>query len=311
MGCFNSSGCISQIPIQEGQRVAGILCKIQSDLDFSDAILWNGCYSLIPMCPIIYGVYNDCGYLTPDEGSLTVKILEQFFDEDIDSVLCYFNNLTYFGGDEWKSEPSPETQKMMKLRENDEIRHKRFYNIPKKVNLNNPYNHFCLVLEHEDVVKKLIDSQDFNYFAWNYGIKNKTKATSWSEMYDEQLEIFREDGLDDYFSDAENDERVNILRILGLGYPIFPVRQQYLNVGLYNDVKGHQYFMDFLRHYPSNFCYIFDERLKDEYLDTIRFYLGLTTYQLKMYLRRDSAGQNDDREFFKSLVETYSKILNK
>ena len=83
MGCFNTSGFLSKIPICYGDRVVCFLAKINRNAD-----VYGFCptypFSVIsPKCLPIYGTYNDYGSIENIDESPITKFLE-----DISGVSC-------------------------------------------------------------------------------------------------------------------------------------------------------------------------------------------------------------------------------
>lgn len=83
MGCFNRMGFISNIPLIEGDDTVMFIC-----LEHNDHYLRiSPIASLIPVAPPIYGKYDDYGTINNIVKDANVKIIEEYFDNDIESII--------------------------------------------------------------------------------------------------------------------------------------------------------------------------------------------------------------------------------
>lgn len=305
MGCFNLKGCISQLPIECNDRVVGIICAIDSSLNRSNG-LWNvSNYEFIPACPIIYGTYDDYGSMYP-ESSKTTEILEGFFKRPIKNIVDAFSGITYLNDD---NEDIEILKPLLDLRRTDKIYTMRMYNIdsaPYKSTRNILQNHWCILLEHESVIKEFIDCSD-KYLSSCFFSEYCTKP--WYEQYDEQLEILKEYGLNkwnpdcDIFDVAMNENRLRI-------YPeiLFPLFNSYCLCGC--SMFRNELMMDLFQNYPSLYENAFNTEIKNDYVDTLKFYFTLLSCRMKMNIDIDCGYQWENQEMIQRVVNVYKNIID-
>ena len=151
MGCFNVSGCLSQLPICGNKEV---VCMIGAYPTLNPN--FDGSYyptSVIsPYCLPIYGKYNDYGALEDIERTPIVEFIETLFNWDIDRILEQISRL---GGrtikeciNYWdKSENKTEVNEFKKL-----------LPINKNIAIDERYEKYCFMLmfEHRHVWDSLI-----------------------------------------------------------------------------------------------------------------------------------------------------------
>lgn len=297
MGCFNIQGCISQLPIRCGERVAGIFCKIHSSLDYANIITHVGDYTLEPICPIIYGTCDEYGGLIPDN-SYTVKLLEEFFNHDINHVIKEFVKI---GND------SDDLKNLIEKRNMDEPRTIRVYEIqPKSINNsidNILLNHWCLVLEHESIIKEIINDvdnclKDIHNFNDMY----------WETIYNLDRNLCLENGLTKW----NNKPVFSTLRdIIKLPYPglLFPVNPDcFTSSQLFGESL---FFMDLFRNYECMFSHMFDLELKQEYIDTIKFQIVINCSHIKLLTNLETGHQYYNGTLWKNLSKVYKQISDK
>ncbi len=300
MGCYNIQGCISQLPIMEHDRVAGILCKINSSLDYSNIINYVCDYTLIPMCPIIYGEYDEYGGLKPDK-SETVNLLEEFFENPINEIINSFVVMTSLGAN---NNYGDVLKNLIYKRDMEKPRTIKVYDTPStapKTDNEILSNHWCLVLEHEDVVKTIINNNDDITLKGFFGDRIPIK---WDKLYDEQLELFKEFNLDKY-----NNTDINYKLAFDITHKyidvLFPINDGYIPFSCV--MNG--YCMDLFKNYPDMFHYAFDKKLKNEYLDTLKFYNVIKTSQIHMYINKDVGQQWQNINLWKNLITIYNEII--
>lgn len=302
MGCFNLKGCISQLPIEYGDRVAGIICKITSGLNYYDCINYVQDYLPIPACPIIWGKYDEYGGITPDEGSKTVKILENFFNKPFDDINDALSRITSHS----TLDESVEVLKpLIELRQSPDVYTKKivrgtpFYKSDEHILENN----WCLLLEHESVIKEFIKWSD-KYIEESFF--PQYRKGSWDKQYQEQLEYIKEYKLDEWNSQVNWDiSPMNKLK----EYPeiFFPINTYYMS---FQAMMHSSDMMDLFRNYPSLHKHAFDPELKDEYLDTLRFYFVMKTCRMRMFIDSDYGYQWQNNEVIKGIVNTYKEIMD-
>lgn len=299
MGCFIAHGCISQLPITDGDRVAGFICRIESSLVASNAIETVDSYRLLPFCPVMYGTYDDYGCFVPDK-TKTTEILESFFGCDIDDVLKSFSDITYC------MIPNEDDLKVLNVLvdkiDDTKQRWMRIHDIPE----NEKYkfcNRYCLVMEHESVVRNIIDSHTSMMKDILKHVTHKENP-DWNDLYDEQWMFFVENGLNVYGA-----EELNIETVKGLwdySSLLFPPGQNNTYRGLY----ANELMMDLFQNYPEMFAHAFDVDLKRDYVDTLKLFSVLQISQINMYINRISGHQFKNWPLWKTLTETYKNLTN-
>lgn len=297
MGCFNIQGCISQIPIYDKDRVAGILCRIigntASSIDYvsKDNIQYVDSYEILPICPIIHGTYDEYGSMYPDK-SLTSELLEKFFGYKIKEVIDAFSDITHMN---WHERYHDILSPLISKRNTrcNVLDSSEYF-----------FNNYCILYEHEDVVKTIIESNDsmMSYLTRFY---SKTE-NNWSDMYDIQRDMFINNGLDK-FDATVNYELFYDLSTSKFSSLLFPPGKHNTYMGVYKDT----HMMDLFQNYPDMFKYAFDINLKDEYLDTLKFYNVLDNSQIKMNINRNCGRQFANINLWNNLIKSYQGIINR
>lgn len=293
MGCYNLTGTISQLPITHNDRIVGIFCKINSSLDYSNIIHYNGDYSLIPMCPIIYGKYDEYGGIIPDE-SKTTKILEDFFKTDIQTIIDSFIDI---------STDNMDILSPLLTQRNDNVRTIKIYpNSEPMSDLELLINHWCLVFEHESVIKTII--KDANRFLNEKDMRFRDGNYTWESLYNEQIKMFNSIGdfqfNDTYVINSLFSNGVNVHNL------IFPTQYKTF---IYNGLDFPNQ-MDLFQNYSSMYHYLFNKKLKKEYLDTLKLSYMLKVSHINMYINNDLGHQSYNLSLWKDLLKTYKKVLN-
>lgn len=150
MGCFNTTGFISQLPILGGNKVVCFIATTIKEV--------NGLYSpsalVAPYFLPIYGEYNEYGYVENIQETFVTKILEKY------SGINNIEKLTE------------------KIAREEETR------LPKNLDYDKEDNiEFTLLFEHEDVYNKITEAptfltkyKDIMYEALNRYLEFKKKA---------------------------------------------------------------------------------------------------------------------------------------
>ena len=306
MGCFNIQGDISQLPIFYGDRVAGILCKIDSGQEYPTHKFCIGEYELKPMCPIIYGEYDDYGGIQNLDDSNMLTILKEFFEQDINIIMKDFASIRTFGCD---NDSLEHLHNLIDKKDNSKIRWRK----DEKIEMDDDErrklfitNNFYLVIEHESVVKQIIkefeivSKKDFQFYIY--------KQPDWNKLYDIQLNIVKKYNLDKYNTVLDFEKRFEIEKYINESKVsfLFPSNTLYLMTrDLFKSEDGLMYLF---REYPEMWKYNFDTNLKSEYLDTLKFYKGLKCMQMHMFINRDYGSQWQNTKGWKRLLKTYKKI---
>lgn len=301
MGCFISHGCISQLPISGGDRVVGFLCRIESSLEHSNAIEVIDDFNIYPICPILYGKYDDYGSMEPDE-SPTVKLLEEFFEKDITEILCSFGRLTSYvcTGDDWEV-----LQPLIDKHDWSLPRSVRIHQLSEKKD-NYFINRYCLLLEHESVVRNIIDSHKPMLEEFYQYIQHSPQS-DWDSLYDEQRQFFIDNGLDVYGNKPDPDTNWFDVSKTFSSYAnlLFPPQDMNSYRGIYRSRR----MMDLFQNYPSMFKHAFDIENKKDYLDTLRFFDVLDVCQLKPFINRLCGTQFENLPLWNTLTSTYQDII--
>lgn len=292
MGCYNIQGCISQLPIYDQDRVAGILCRISNysnDYISKENLQYVDDYDILPICPIIYGTYDEYGSMYPDK-SLTTKLLEDFFKcDNIKDVIDAFSNINHMN---WHERYHELLYLLISKRKNTV-----------KVPDTSEYffNNYCILFEHENIVRTIIDSND-SMMAYLTRFNNRPED-NWSDMYDRQRNMFINNKLDKFDAPVNYDLNLNLNMYSSL---LFPPGNNNTYMGVYTS----KHMMDLFQNYPSMFKHAFDTDLKQEYLDTLKFYNVLEHSQIKMNINRSSGSQFANLDLWNNLMKSYQGIIN-
>lgn len=288
MGTYNLNGTISQIPIEQGERVAVFICRIQSSLDSSD-ILTGLDYRLWPACPVMYGEYDGYGGFIPDP-SHTVGVLSQFFGMDINTVVRCLAGASLFPGilrlieDRTESpvERDPRWKTAHDIKDN-----------PFTCDRNTITSRWTVVMEHEDVVKTIMKRTDGNH--------------PWNTMWRDCTDTVRELGLDTMYSGTEiPTER---LKEFHMDF-IFPVRHD--SIGMTKmDMMSNGHLMDIFVNYHENYPEMFIPEMKDDYLDTMKFMEGIHYARVEMRMFSGHGYQYHDPNIWREISRVYSKIIER
>lgn len=297
MGCFNLYGCISQLPITGNDRVAGILCRISSDLDNSFKISYVDNIKLLPMCPIIYGTYDEYGSMIPDK-SMTTDILEKFFDRNIQLIIDTFSRMTYLCWDE----PNEKILKpLIGKRDWSKPRTVKNFGKEKEEPFRYYMNRYCIVFEHEHIVRKIIESN--NDMMKELTRFDNSPESNWDEMYDIQYNLCVEYGLNKYDAQYKSE----FYRDLNYCSILFPLQNN-------NNFRGpykYEYMMDLFKNYPDMFEHVFNKDFKKEYLDTLKFFNVIMLSNLNMNINRSIGQQYINRNLWKSLMDSYKEVIDR
>lgn len=253
-------GCISRIPIRKGDRVCVIICRIQNSLDRFNILLETS-HRLWPACPVMCGKYDGHGGFGPD-GSYTVDVLEDFFGMDMSMVVTSLEPY-HFSHDN--------IYRLLDRRDEAVKRRRSCVNIypdPFSDRERTIHTRYTVLMEHEDVVKT---------------IAGCVMGTGWDRKFDEEVEMSKKYGVHmpapvtspDFFRTARPDY-------------IIPIRED--DMSDFN-VKTDMNFMDFFVNYPENYPRMFDPRMKDEYIMTLKFMEALE--RIPMELNEDDSYEND------------------
>lgn len=297
MGCFSLHGCISQLPISGGDKIVGILCRIHSTLERSNSIELIDDFELLPMCPIIYGTYDDYGSIDPVK-SKTTELLEEFFEHDIKSIVDAFTMITI---GTISDEDKQLLQPLLDKRDCSHPRSIRVHEIPENPQLYY-MNRWCILLEHESVVRTIIDSHKPMLDKFYY-YREKPDESDWSLLYDKQHRYFKDNNLDIYgIGEYDFDIARDLMKYANL---LFPTRTYSTYRGIYRS----NLMMDLFQNYPDMFEYVFDTDIKDDYVDTLKLFDVLEISQLKLNINRNSGSQFENIKLWDKLTETYSNII--
>lgn len=292
MGCYNIQGCISQLHIYDQDRVAGILCRISNysnDYITKENLQYVDNYDILPICPIIYGTYDEYGSMYPDK-SLTTKLLEKFFGcDDIKDVIDAFSNINHMN---WHEKYHDLLYPLLSKRKN-------VIKVPDSSEYF--FNNYCILFEHEGIVKTIIDSND-SMMAYLTRFNNRHED-NWSDMYDSQRNLFINNELDKFDAPVNYNLNLNLNMYSSL---LFPPGNNNTYMGVYTS----KHMMDLFQNYPDMFPYAFDTDLKQEYLDTLKFYNVLKLSQIKMNINRSNGSQFANLDLWNKLMKSYQGVIN-
>ena len=146
MGCFNVKGCMSNMPIEYGDKIVAFIGLINKKFGSED---YSPGYKFTPLSLAIYGIYDEYGGIESIEKTASVKILEDFFGVDIDTLAKSAARYKYDGLSD-KLEKRYESF----LQQIDDD----FYDMHKKENLE-----LTLLMEHESVFRTMVHLNEDRY----------------------------------------------------------------------------------------------------------------------------------------------------
>ena len=86
MGCFNTTGFHSKLPIVYGDKIFSIIC-LRMDAFDDDFLRFSPGYQVTPMFLPIFGEYNDYGNITNIERTPSVESIERIFGDTIENIM--------------------------------------------------------------------------------------------------------------------------------------------------------------------------------------------------------------------------------
>ena len=86
MGCFNTTGFHSKLPIVYGDKIFSIIC-LRMDAFDDDFLRFSPGYQITPMFLPIFGEYNDYGNITNIERTPSVESIERIFGDTIENIM--------------------------------------------------------------------------------------------------------------------------------------------------------------------------------------------------------------------------------
>lgn len=149
MGCFNTTGFLSKLPILHGDRVVCFLGKININADVYGFTPYHVFSLVSPICLPIYGQYDDYGSIENIDDSLVKTLLENLTDVDCESLCngirdCGYSPIKYelehwgykngkMPKDDWKKKRVEQILPILKLYKIETIpvllfEHEDFYN---------------------------------------------------------------------------------------------------------------------------------------------------------------------------------------
>lgn len=180
MGCFNSSGFISRLPIRAGDRVVCFIGLTHDEVCGHD--LYDPDSLVQPFFLPIRGSYDDYGSVELIDRTPIVELLEKYSGMSIDELLesverCLYGsdldaNIKYW-------EECHDTEEKVKYK-----KLKKFLDQANIYGKERP----VLMMEHEEVYDKI--TEDFVETGWWFSLKPKERLAEFYEIINEILSIY-------------------------------------------------------------------------------------------------------------------------
>ena len=94
MGCFNTTGFHSNLPIVCGDKIFSIICLRWNEFD-DDFLRFGPGYQITPIFLPIFGEYNDYGNIENIERTPEVESIERMFGYNIDDIMEAIQNIMW------------------------------------------------------------------------------------------------------------------------------------------------------------------------------------------------------------------------
>jgi hypothetical protein len=163
MGSFNTSGFISKLPINYGDKVVCLICIPSGKIhDFYESESLLG-----PICLPIYGKYNDYGSIYDIEKNNVTDFIEKFFGTTVENVCkgvlicqCESSNklskiISQFKESDYNKENLEYVEPLAKIYSS------KYFNVF-KYGSEREHNAPVLIYEHRKIYEMMSDSDNFN-----------------------------------------------------------------------------------------------------------------------------------------------------
>lgn len=179
MGCFNSSGFISKLPIRYGDRV---VCFIALTADqISGHELYDPDAIVQPFFLPVRGCYDEYGSVEAIDRTPVVDFIEKYAEAPIEDVLKAIERCLY----------GHNLEENIEYWEKDEEKCKKYNGLKKFFDLariENPRP--VLMMEHEEIYDKI--TEDFVENGFRIGMKPKEKLAEFYSIIEEILSIYHD-----------------------------------------------------------------------------------------------------------------------
>ena len=307
MGCFNTTGFLSKLPILYGDRVVCFLAKINPEYGYTPYYPFE---LIAPICLPIYGKYNDYGSIEDVDDSPIVKLIEKIGGKPINEICDAIasccnepikNELERWGyGDEERSEWSEEELQaalgLLKIFDKEEVvptllfEHEEVYN---KFTEGNPkWKWWNEDKPHFDVFYEEIE----NFKGFKYGKRTPLKIFGSADGFASSIiwEIIDE-------CKGENEEVIQDKLNIEEKYKCEPLihRSQEPNaMQLVNNLS------------LSEFCQLMLE-CKEEVSKFFNFYMNMSCFPMYVGLSKTAGEQNYDRDVINKFYTVVNDQLQK
>ena len=312
MGCFNTTGFLSKLPILYGDRVVCFLAKINPEYGYTPYYPFE---LVAPICFPIYGEYNDYGSIEDVDDSPIVKLIEKIggkpIDEICDAIAGCCNEtiksqLKRWGygeenQSEWSKEECQKVQDLLKLFNKEEdvptllFEHEEVYN---KFTEGNPdWKWWNEDKPHFDVFYEEIESfKDFKYAKKTplkiFGSADGYFSNIIWEIIDECKDENGEVDNEKLHKELKDSDWVNIEEKYKCE-PLIHRSQQPNAMQLVNDLS------------LTDFCKLMID-CKDEVAKFFNFYMNMSCFPMYVGLSKTAGEQSYDR----SVINKFYTVVN-
>jgi len=160
MGCFNSTGFISKLPILGGDRVVCFI-GLQNQYGIDGHELWYPDSVVAPFFLPVRGEYNEYGSLCNIDDTPITKLLEKHGAWDIESILSRIERCLY--GEQKNNTLDSNIKYWKKAKNKEEVNgYEKLKTLFRDVNVKP-----VLLFEHEDVYDKITETYFENTSGWS------------------------------------------------------------------------------------------------------------------------------------------------
>lgn len=286
MGCFNTTGFHSKLPIVYGDKIFSIIC-LRMDAFDDDFLRFSPGYQVTPMFLPIFGEYNDYGNITNIERTPSVESIERIFGDTIENIMRAIQDIM------WGQERGDICGKIKGYVEK----------------INHPSHNFtiCYTMDHKfvyDEIATLPHSMDISYLL---------KSKSW--------EMTKEYHLEDYKSWKERQEDEDDVSYWEYTHYLMKKKIEHNFTGLNPNLIGHEYGWLYTRGeyylgdvllypYKEYVNDLFNDDMRAPYLKFIAFYKAFRAYDWEFTLNI-FGGQNHLHENMLRYYEECVRFLEK
>lgn len=292
MGCFNTTGFHSNLPIVCGDKIFSIICLRWNEFD-DDFLRFGPGYQITPIFLPIFGEYNDYGNIENIERTPEVESIERMFGYNIDDIMEAIQNIMW--GHDNIGKNSTMCKQIKSFLEND-------------LNINEDKFTICYTMDHRFVYENLATLPHY------MDIKHLLDSKSW--------ELTKEYLLDDYktWKDKQDAEEKEYLDYFDWKRDLQKIVQEKRFTSLNPNLNGHEFGWLFncnSEYYLSEYLLfpykkyvkdLFEDNMKTPYLKFICFFIAFKAYDWEFTLNI-FGGQNRQHGEILSLYRQYVDFL--